>query len=354
MKIAIFHDFLGSIGGGEKLVLELAKALDADIITTDLDKENIKKINGNNIRIINLGRLIKFPVLKQIHSSIKFFKARFDYDFYIFSGNWAVFAAKKHKPNLWYCHTPVRMFYDSYEHFKKQCPLLLRPFFILWVKIHGYFVEKFIKDVNKIIVNSENVKNRVKNYHNRDSVIINPPILTSRYKFKKFGDFWLSVNRLYPHKRLELQIGAFKKLNEKLYIVGGYVKGDNSTRYFKKLFRNLPENIKYLGEVSEEKLAELYGNCKGFIATALNEDFGMNVLEAMAAGKPVVAVNEGGYKETVLNEKNGRLVNPDIDEIVKAVKEISKNPEKYRKECEKQAKKFDVKVFIKKMKKEIK
>src|SRR3989344_5542314 len=142
MKVAIFHDYFGTIGGGEKLVIEMAKALNADIITADLNKENLKKMNAENFNFINLGEIIKFPLFKQIHSSYKFAKCNFsDYDFYIFSGNWAIFAAKKHKPNFWYCHTPVRMFYESYDFFKKECTIWKKPIFIAWVKIHKYFIE---------------------------------------------------------------------------------------------------------------------------------------------------------------------------------------------------------------------
>ena len=73
--------------------------------------------------------------------------------------------------------------------------------------------------------------------------------------------------------------------------------------------------------------------------------------EAMASGKPVIAPNEGGYKETIINNKTGKLINGiNPDKLVEAIKEINKNPSKYKKACQKQAKKFDTKVFIKKIK----
>lgn len=352
MKIAIFHDYLGSIGGGEKLVLELAKGLSADIYTTDINKNNLKRLNYKNIKIFSLGKCIQFPGLKQVHSSWIFHKAKLkNYDFYILSGNWSVFATKKHQPNLYYIHTPVRMFYDSYEHFKKIASWNLIPF-LLWVKLHKYFLEKQFKYINKIVTNSVNVKNRIKKYHHRESKIIYPPI--KKYKFIKYGDFWLSVNRIYPHKRIDLQIEVFKNLpNEKLIIVGGYMSGDHAKNYAKRTLSNLPKNIKYLGEVSEKALEDLYGKCKAFITTSENEDFGMTVLEAMSAGKAVIAVNEGGYKETMVNNKTGILVKPNSDDLTNAIKKISKNPKKYKNFCERRAKIFNINNFINGMKKEI-
>ena len=356
MKVAIFHDYLDCIGGGEKVALTIARILKADFITTDVDKDVIDKLGFNDINIISLGETIKFPPLKQISASYKFARADFSkkYDLFILSTGWSVFAAKKHRPNFYYCHSPVRVFFDLYEIFKKRQNFVKKPFFILWVHLHRYLLKRYIKHVEKFLCNSENTKRRVKRYYNRDAVVLYPYVDCSKYKYKKNGDFWLSVNRLYPEKRVELQIEVFKKLpNEKLLIIGGYAKGDHAEKYAER-FRGLPENIEIKDQVSEKELIDLYGNCKSFITTALDEDFGVTPLEAMAAGKPVVAVNEGGYRETVINGKTGKLIKADIDEIARAVKEISINPRKYKKNCEEQAKKFNLDIFIKKVKEEIK
>ena len=82
----------------------------------------------------------------------------------------------------------------------------------------------------------------------------------------------------------------------------------------------------------------------------MDEDFGMTPIEAMAAGKPVIAVKEGGYLESVIDGVTGMLVDADVESIVKAVGIISKNPEEYKDACLERAKIFDKSVFIKKMK----
>ena len=72
MKVAIFHDYIGAIGGGEKLVLTLAHGLGADVITTDVDEDSVRKMGFEDVRIISLGGTVKMPPLKQISASLRF------------------------------------------------------------------------------------------------------------------------------------------------------------------------------------------------------------------------------------------------------------------------------------------
>ena len=352
MKIAIFHDYIGAIGGGEKLVLTLARGLGADVITTDVDADSVSKMGFGDVNIISLGGTVKMPPLKQISASFKFAMCDFskEYDFFIFSGNWAHFAARRHRPNLWYCFTPARAFYDLYETFLHRQSFITRQFFKLWVALHEPVSRKFINYIDHIVTISANVQRRITKYYDRDSVIVYPAINISKYRFEKSGDFWLSVNRLYPEKRVELQIEAFRQMpNEKLLIVGGYAEGDHASVYASNLLNDIPHNVTLLGSVSEDELVDLYATCRGHITTAIDEDFGMTPIEAMASGKPTIAVNEGGYLETVKNGITGIFVDPDENAIIESVKIISNDPEMYKKACIERAKDFDVAMFIEQM-----
>lgn len=348
MKIAIFHDYFGAIGGGEKVVLSLAKILNADIITTDIDAVN--KIDPE-IRITSLGNTIKIPPLKQISATKKFYSADYSdrYDFFIFTGNWSHYAARVHHPNLWYCYTPVRAFYDLYPTFMARQDLITRQIFRSWVYLHRRFDQQSVSRIDKIVTISENSRKRILYYHHRDAEIIYPPVDTARYRCLEFGDFWLSVNRIYPEKRIELQIEAFRKCpEEKLIIVGGYAKGDHASRYAQKIMQDIPSNVTFLGEVPEEELHDLYSRCKAHICTAIDEDYGLTPVEAMASGKPVVAVKEGGYLETV-NESTGMFVDPDVDSIVKAIKYISVDPTIFKESCIERSQLFDISIFREKI-----
>jgi glycosyltransferase involved in cell wall biosynthesis len=352
MKVAIFHDYFGAIGGGEKLVMMLANGLKADIITTDVDMNSVIKMGYSDVHIISIGNTAQIAPLKQISASFRFATCDFsnEYDFFIFSGNWAYFAAKKHKPNLYYCHTPTRAFYDLYGVYKKKHNFLVAGVFVFWVQLHKRIAEKYLVHVNRIVTNSKNTQKRIKKYWNKDAEVIYPPVDTSRFRFKEYGNFWLSVNRLYPEKRVELQIEAFRKLpEEKLLIVGGYSSGDHASGYASQLTDNLPINVEILGTVPETRLLDLYAECKGHIVTAMDEDFGMTPIEAMASGKPVIAVNEGGFRETVTSD-TGFLVDANSESIIEAVKKIAEGPVIYKDTCIKRSKDFDLDIFEKRMK----
>lgn len=355
VKAAIFLDYIGAIGGGERVALMLARALSADIITTDLSQEAVQKLGYEDIRIKSIGKTIKLPPFKQISASLRFAACDFsnEYDFFIFSGNWSHYASRRHHPNMWYCYTPVRAFYDLREAMISRQPnAALRFLAACWIMISSWFDQRSVKNLDRIVAISKTVQQRIKNFHGISSEMIYPPVDTDRFQFEEYGDFWLSVNRIYPEKRIDLQFDVFRNLpEERLVVVGGYAEGDHAARYYEKLVRNIPDNVEMRGTVSEEELIQLYARCRGLICTALDEDFGLTPLEAMASGKPVVAVNEGGFKETVIHGETGMLVEATPNELKRAIMEISKDPAQYKLACQKRAAEFDTSIFLQKMKK---
>ena len=203
MKVAIFLDYIGTIGGGERVALMLARALKGDIITTDVSAESIRRLGYADVNVISLGSTIKFPPIKQISASLMFATCDFakDYDFFIFSGNWSHYAARKHRPNLWYCYTPVRIFYDLRNEFIFRRPnWFVRQLVTMWIRTHRWFDQRSVKNLEHIVAISSNVQRRILEFHDRQSEIIYPPVDTSRFRFQEFGDFWLSVNRIYLRK----------------------------------------------------------------------------------------------------------------------------------------------------------
>lgn len=115
MRIAIFHDYFRVIGGAEKLVLSLARNLKADIITSEIDYESFKNANLEGLNIIVLGKKSRISWLLPNICRGRFSKCNFknQYDFFVFSGSFSIYAAKNHYPNTWYCHTPLKGLYEK-------------------------------------------------------------------------------------------------------------------------------------------------------------------------------------------------------------------------------------------------
>jgi len=364
MKIAILNNFLDNIGGAEIVTLTLTRGLEADLYTTNIDKEKIKAMGFGDVlgRIHSIGRLPKKAPFRQQLAFWKFRRLNLSgrYDFFIIAGDWAMSAAVNNRPNLWYVHSPLNELWEFRDFIRKN--ILSRwkiaPY-DFWVWFNQKLTLKYARSVDLLVSNSKNTKNRLKKYYGREAVVINPPVTTAGYRWREPANYWLSVNRLVTHKRIELQTEAFRHLpDEKLIIVGSYEEGVTQFESYKdKIEKIKPANVTIIHWVDDKKLKDLYASCWGFITTAKDEDFGMTIIEALAAGKPIIAADEGGYKETVLPD-TGRLIddiNP--EKLALAIKEISaelkKEPDKYRIPCQKRAAEFDTKIFIEKIKQEI-
>jgi len=358
MKIAIFHNYMDNIGGAEIVGLTLARELGADFYTTNIDKDKIEKMGFSGINLKSIGSIPINAPFRQQAALWRFrqLNLKGKYDIFIIGGDWAVSGAVNNKPNLWYVHSPIREIWDLYEYTKENIVHSSRRWlFDLWVFYNRYLNKKYVAHVDKIVCNSENTRKRVKKYLKREAVVIHPPTETSKYYYGRAGDYWLSVNRLFYHKRIDMQMKAFAEIpDEKLILVGSYERSEHFQAYAEYCKKIKPENVEILSWVDRRKLIELYANCKGFITTSQDEDFGMAPVEAMACGKPVIAPNEGGYKETIVDGVTGRLIDDiNADKLAVAVKAMAKDTQKYKDACIEQAAKFDTEIFIKKIREQI-
>jgi glycosyltransferase involved in cell wall biosynthesis len=373
MKIAVFHNYLDNIGGAEIVALTLTRELGADLYTTNISLEKIGKMGFSDLipRIYSIGKIPKAAPFRQQLALWKFKQLNLSgkYEFFIIAGDWAMSGAVNHHPNLWYAHSPLNELWEFRDFIKKELlNFWEKPIYNIWVLINQKLSLSYSHSVDNWVANSLNTKARIKKYYYQDAQVIYPPIDTRKYFTPVVpvvnnnlnaseGKYWLSVNRLAVHKRSEMQIEAFKKLpSEKLIMVASYEKGVSQFENCKKkIASGKLDNVIIKHWVSDEELKALYAGCTGFITTAQNEDFGMTVLEAMAAGKPVIAPSEGGYIESVINETTGYLVKDiNSEKIVSLVKVIENNlktnPLFYQTACKKRAFDFDISIFITKIK----
>lgn len=360
MRIAVFNHFLDIIGGAEIVTLILARELSADVYTTNIDREKIKKMGFEDVlpRIYSIGKVPVSPPFKQQMAFLKFrlLNLKGQYDFFIIAGDWAISGAVNNKPNLEYFQSFLNEIWASRDAIRDSLKIWMRPFYQLWAECIRFLYRGYFKHLERRICNSRNTRDRIKKYLGEDSVVIYPPTDTSGHQFSKSKNFWLSVNRLVRYKRIDLQLKAFSRLpDENLVVVGSYEKGISYFEGYKKYLESIrPNNVRLLTQVAGKELKELYTQCKGLIATASDESFGMTPVEAMVWGKPVIAAAEGGYKESVVDGVTGILIE-DIneDKIIEAIKLIGKSPEKYKEACLKRAQEFDTKIFINRIKRKI-
>ncbi len=362
MKIAVLHNFLDNIGGAEIVTLTLARDLDADVYTTNVSKENIAAMGFGDIlpRIHSIGKVPKNAPFRQQIAFSKFRKLDLKnrYDFYIISGDWAMSAAVNNKPNIWYVHSPLHELWEFRHKIRNELlPFWKRSLYDLWVIMNRKLTLKYAEHVNTFVCNSENTRARLKKYYAKESIVINPPIDTENFKLGEAQDYWLSVNRIVRHKRIEIQTEAFRNLpEENLIIVGSYEKDSKHfEKYRSEIEISKPPNVNIRSWVNFDELRELYANCKGVITTSDSEDFGMTAIEAMASGKPVIAPCENGYKESITNGQEGILIEKiNSEKLAAAIKklkaELSIYPDKYREMCLAKAKRFDAALFIQKIK----
>jgi len=362
MKIAIFHNFMDNIGGAEIVALALAKGLKADLYTTNIDSRQIEKMGYGDVlpQIRSIGRIPRQAPFRQ---QLAFWKFRHlnisgQYDFFIIAGDWAMSGAVNNHPNLWYVHSPLNELWEFKDFIKKELlNFWKKPIYNFWVWYNRRLSLIYARQVDNWMANSLNTKSRIKKYYGQEAAVVYPPVETKKYQTQDSKGYWLSVNRLATHKRPEMQVEAFKNLpDENLIMVASYEKGVAQFEQCRQKIENIkPSNVLIKNWVDDEELKNLYVNCQGFITTAKNEDFGLTAVEAMAAGKPVIAPSEGGYLESVINNQTGFLIeeinSSKLTETIKQLRDNLKiNPLFYQKACLARAANFDTSVFIAKVK----
>ena len=199
-----------------------------------------------------------------------------------------------------YVHTPVRYAWDQMNIYLKRSfmskiglePLIRWQLHSLrqWDQLSSLRVDYFL-------ANSNFTAQRIWKYWRRPSEVVHPPVNVKRFEWNKpRDDFYLSVCRLVPNKRVDLIIRAFNKLKLPLLVVGDGVE----KAYLKKI---AGPTVQILGYQSMEKVVDLMSRCRAFVYAGI-EDFGIAPVEAMAAGAPIIAFAKGGVLDTVKSIKN--------------------------------------------------
>jgi glycosyltransferase involved in cell wall biosynthesis len=304
LKVALVHDWLTGMRGGEK-VLEVFCELfpEAPIFTLLYNPGSISDFLAS--REIQTSFIDKIPFKKRGYrrflplfpTAIEQFNLK-QYDL-ILSSSHCVAKGIIPSPDslhISYLHTPMRYVWDMYhEYFGRErvgrlSGMIIPPF-------ANYLRNWDVSSSNRVdwyLANSRHVANRIKKYYQRDADILHPPVETSLFKAVSSHDnFDLVVSALVPYKRVDLAIKAYNQLKRKLIVIG-----DGPEK--KTLQRMAGSSIEFLNWQPHDVLIEYYSRCRLLIFPG-EEDFGIVPVEAMSCGKPVIAFARGGALETVID-----------------------------------------------------
>ena len=313
LRVALVHDLLVSYGGSEQVLLDFHQMFpNAPIYTTIFDKSRLPP------------RFAKLPIrtsfLQNVPSLSKNYGAivplmplafsRFDlrgYDLVLsnshaFSKSVTVLPGAHH---VCYCYTPLRYAWSHQEEYIDGIPLkpLLAPAARLVLGRFRKWDYAASKRVDRFIAISMNVQQRIARYYGRESDVVYPAIDLSRFRAggrDRDGDGgFLVVGRLFSYKRVHTAVQACTRLRLPLKVIG---RGPELSR----LREMAGPTVQFLGEVDDATLETEYRSCRALLFTA-DEDFGLVPVEAMASGRPVLALNLGGARETVLPGRTGEL-----------------------------------------------
>lgn len=350
MRVALVHDHLAQDGGAEKVLKVFSDMFkEAPIYTLLYEKENVNKYFRD--RKIETSVIQKLPggvkhyqwYLPFMPMAVEFFDLR---SFDLVISDTSSFAkgviTSPESLHICYCHTPTRYLWsDTHQYiaelkynkwFKKIIAMTLNKLRI-WDLAAASRVDVFI-------ANSKTVQRRIKKYYHRDSTVIYPPVETHRFFIKDRSvipsddKYYLAGCRLAPYKRVDILVEAFKKLGPDYRLK---IFGDGVDMKRLKKIANGASNIEFLGRVGEEEKADLYAGAEAFL-NPQEEDFGITVVEAMAAGRPVIAYRKGGATETVVESETGSFFDvQDADAVYRVVKDFKADsfiPEKIKTHAE--------------------
>jgi glycosyltransferase involved in cell wall biosynthesis len=316
MRTAIVHYWLLNMRGGEKVVEALCRLLpDADVFTLFYDPDRVSetirqhRVQASFLQPLRSGYRSLLPLMPM---ALETFDLR-GYDLIVSSesGPAKGVITSSNARHVCYCHSPMRYLWDLYpayrnewtaSRWKRSLMTPLTNYLRLWDFASAGRVDQFV-------ANSENVRQRIWKTYRRESHVVRPPVSVEKFYWRPPEDYYLIVSELVPYKRVDAAVRAFNLNGRRLRIVGGGPE-------YKALKRAAGPNIEFCGRVSNEDLQDLYARCRVFLMPG-EEDFGMTMVEALASGKPVIALAKGGALEIV--PEFGGLLYDERDGLLQAV-----------------------------------
>lgn len=311
MKVAITHDWITGMAGAERVLQSLLEIWPgADVYTSRFDSKKAPEFKKYKVITSFLNRppfsWIPHQMLPQLRP-LGF--ESFDLSGYdlVISSSHAESKSVITGPqtlHISYCHTPTRYYWADYHwYIKNPRYALLNPLVKLFMPL--VISDLRLKDfaasdrVDVFIANSSYVAAQIHKFYRKQAVVIHPPVDVGRFKVTQAADYYVVVSRLVPYKRIDLAVAAASELKLKLKVVG---RGSE----LKKLEKLAGGAVEFISDAQDSDVTKIIEGARALIFPG-KEDFGIAPLEAMAAGKPVIAYQGGGALDYVIEGKTGVL-----------------------------------------------
>ena len=317
MKIALVQDWLTSIGGAEKCVEAGCELWPDAHIYTLIYRPEVFTDSVISKHRIHTSRIQRLPLSKKKyrHYFMLYPAAVEQFDLRKYEVVVSFSAAFSHgvltspdQYHVCYKHTPMRYAWSGYHdylqdpHLRGRCKKTVARFLLHRLRMWDYLAAQR-PDV--ILANSQEVRRRIQKYYAREAEVLHPPVAVNDVQLRcpqDREDYFVTIGRLVPYKRVDLLVRTFASMPDKPLIVAG--SGPEIAR-LRQLAAGAP-NIHIQGFVDEQQKQRLLRQARAFVFAA-HEDFGIAPVEAQAYGTPVVAFGRGGARETVVDSETGVL-----------------------------------------------
>jgi glycosyltransferase involved in cell wall biosynthesis len=304
-RVALVHDFLLDLRGGERVFLALCDLFpEADLFTAVYDPRGTEgRFEHRRVHSSFLQRLR--PDASSFRRYLPLYPYAMEaldlsgYDLVLSSSSaWAHgVLPSEDAVHVCYCHNPFRYAWNAREATLRAHGPVVRA--ALGAVLQRWRQWDWIaaQRVDSYIANSETTRRRIARYFTREAEVVYPPVEIERFAPAPPADHYAVLSELMPHKRIELAVHAFNALRRPLVVIGD---GPDARR----LQRLAGPTVRFTGRVSDAEVARLLATARALVVTA-TEEFGIAAVEAQAAGRPVVALDEGGVTESVQEGRTG-------------------------------------------------
>jgi glycosyltransferase involved in cell wall biosynthesis len=339
LKVALVHDWLTGMRGGEKCLEILCELYpEADLYTLLSVRDRL----SGSIK----GMKIKPSFIQKLPMASRYYRyylplfptaiERFDLKAYdlVISTSHCVAKGVLSAPDalhISYCFTPMRYIWDMYfEYFESSDDKLKNLFISLFANYLRLWDVTSSARVDDFIAISKHVQKRIRKFYRRESTVIYPPVDCDFFcpsaPPEGKGDYYLMVTAMAPYKRVDIAIQAFNRLGKSILVIG-------DGQGLKSLKKMAKKNVEFLGWQSDEKVRDYYRGCRAFIFPG-EEDFGIAPVEAQACGSPVIAYERGGVLESVIpfpkENPTGVFFNhPTPESLITAVELFERNMDRF-------------------------